>query len=65
MGSQIFDYWCGVMTLFLMGNSLTSYRRFDTSGFILEHYIDGDQVNDTNPTERELASPSNLHVWGK
>lgn len=39
--------------------------RFDPSGFIVEHYIDGDLLDETQPTNRSLASPSNLHVWGK
>ncbi|KAJ5982940.1 hypothetical protein N7481_005039 [Penicillium waksmanii] len=47
----------------IMGSQIFDYW-FDTSRFILEHYVDGDLINDTSPTERELASPSNLHVWG-
>lgn len=39
--------------------------RFDTSRFIVEHYVDGDLVDDKHPTNRTLASPDNLHVWGK
>lgn len=65
MGSQIFDYWCVTIILSLISTRLISYHRFDTSRFIVEHYVDGDLVNDTNLTGRELASPSNLHVWGK
>ena len=38
--------------------------RFDPSRFIVEHYVDGDLVNDESPTNRSLASPDNLHVWG-
>lgn len=38
--------------------------RFDPSRFIVEHYIDGDLVNHETPTNRSLASPDNLHVWG-
>lgn len=38
--------------------------RFDPSRFILEHYVDGDLVNDQNPTNRSPASKDNLHVWG-
>lgn len=39
--------------------------RFDTSRFILEHYIDGDLVNSETPITREVASPDRLYVWGK
>lgn len=31
----------------------------------MEHYVDGDLVDDTYPTNRQKASPDNLHVWGK
>ena len=39
--------------------------RFDPSKFILEHYVDGDLVNDETPVNRTKAGPGNLHVWGK
>lgn len=39
--------------------------RFDTSGFILEHYVDGDLVDSSHVTNRSKASPDNLHIWGK
>jgi hypothetical protein len=39
--------------------------RYDTSGFILEHYVDGDQVNCHNETKISQASLDDLHVWGK
>ena len=39
--------------------------RFDPSRFILEHYVDGDLVNEETPTSRHKAGPGNLHVWGK
>ena len=39
--------------------------RFDPSRFILEHYIDGDLVNDETPINRTEAGPDNLHVWGE
>lgn len=39
--------------------------RFDPSGFIVEHYIDGDLLDETQLTNRSLASPNNLHIWGK
>lgn len=40
-------------------------HRFDSSKFILEHYIDGDLVDETTPTSRNKAEAGNLHVWGK
>lgn len=30
----------------------------------MEHYVDGDLVDDTEPTHRSKASPDSLHVWG-
>jgi hypothetical protein len=39
--------------------------RFDPAGFILEHYVDGDLLDMSEPTHKNLASPDNLHVWGK
>lgn len=39
--------------------------RFDPSQFIVEHYVDGDLVDETYPIHRSLASPDNLHVWGE
>ncbi|KAE8336778.1 hypothetical protein BDV24DRAFT_154915 [Aspergillus arachidicola] len=47
----------------IMGSQIFDYW-FDPSGFIVEHYVDGDLVNDQLPTNRSLASPDNLHVWG-
>lgn len=47
--------------------SLTlAYRecRFDTSGFIVEHYADGDLVNKNTPVSNEEAGPQTLSVWG-
>lgn len=46
------------------GQRLTE-DRFDSSKFILEHYIDGDLVDERTPTNRNAAAPGNLHVWGK
>ncbi len=43
---------------------LTNLKRFDPSKFIIEHYVDGDLVNDKTPTGRIKAHPDNLHVWG-
>lgn len=39
--------------------------RFDPSRFILEHYVDGDLLDASEPTNDTLAEPDNLHVWGK
>jgi len=39
--------------------------RFDPSGFILEHYVDGDLLDMREPTHHNKAAPDNLHVWGK
>jgi hypothetical protein len=38
--------------------------RFDGSGNIVEHYSDGDLVNEDTPFERGPAAPDTLHVWG-
>jgi hypothetical protein len=35
---------------------------YDTSGFIIEHYADGDMVNNT--TEVTRAAAGNMAVWG-
>ncbi|KAL1858198.1 hypothetical protein VTK73DRAFT_7909 [Phialemonium thermophilum] len=47
----------------IMGSQIFDYW-FDTSHFILEHYVDGDLVNSEHPTNRSKASPDGLHVWG-
>ena len=47
----------------IMGSQIFDYW-FDKSGFILEHYVDGDLVNDETPINRSQAAPDNLHVWG-
>jgi hypothetical protein len=47
-----------------MGSQIFDYW-FDPSKFILEHYVDGDLVNSSYKTNRSLAAPGNLHVWGK
>jgi hypothetical protein len=38
--------------------------RFDHAGFVLEHYVDGDLLDISEPTHKNLASPDNLHIWG-
>ncbi|KAI8665760.1 Metapyrocatechase 2 [Fusarium keratoplasticum] len=47
----------------VMGSQIFDYW-FDTSRFIMEHYIDGDLVNNEHTTHRSLASKDSLHVWG-
>lgn len=48
----------------VMGSQIFDYW-FDTSKFILEHYVDGDLVNQSCKTNRSQASPDGLHVWGR
>jgi hypothetical protein len=40
------------------------FCRYDRSCFILEHYVDGDLVNETTPIHRSEAGPDSLHIWG-
>ncbi|CAK7227588.1 hypothetical protein SCUCBS95973_006592 [Sporothrix curviconia] len=47
----------------VMGSQIFDYW-FDPSRFILEHYVDGDLVNNECKANRRLASPDDLHVWG-
>ncbi|KAF2179304.1 Glyoxalase/Bleomycin resistance protein/Dihydroxybiphenyl dioxygenase [Zopfia rhizophila CBS 207.26] len=47
----------------VMGSQIFDYW-YDTSGFILEHYVDGDLVNCHTETKVSQASPDGLHVWG-
>ncbi|KAI0132411.1 glyoxalase [Xylariales sp. AK1849] len=47
----------------VLGSQIFDYW-FDPSMFIMEHYVDGDLVDDSEPTHRSLASPDSLHVWG-
>ena len=47
-----------------MGSQIFDYW-FDPSGFIMEHYVDGDLLDDGFETQRTEASPNNLHVWGE
>ncbi len=46
------------------GKMLTQCR-FDPAGFILEHYVDGDLLDMSEPIHKNPASPDNLHVWGE
>jgi len=47
----------------VMGSQIFDYW-WDTSKFMVEHYVDGDLVDETTPTQRTAAGPDNLHVWG-
>ncbi|CAN8103215.1 unnamed protein product [Discula destructiva] len=47
----------------IMGSQIFDYW-FDPSRFVLEHYVDGDLLDASYPTQRTKASPDNLHVWG-
>lgn len=48
----------------IMGSQIFDYW-FDPSRFILEHYVDGDLLDQRYPTQRTKASPDGLHVWGE
>lgn len=47
----------------VLGSQVFDYW-FDTSGFILEHYADGDLVNCDTPVSKMQAGPEALAVWG-
>jgi catechol 2,3-dioxygenase-like lactoylglutathione lyase family enzyme len=47
----------------VLGSQIFDYW-FDPSRFIVEHYVDGDLVNDETPITRTKATPDHLHVWG-
>jgi len=47
----------------VMGSQIFDYW-FDPSKFIMEHYVDGDLVNDETPINRTKAEDAHLHVWG-
>ncbi|KAI1302730.1 glyoxalase [Xylaria venustula] len=47
----------------VMGSQIFDYW-FDPSGFIFEHYVDGDLLTADEPTHRSQAGPGSLHVWG-
>ncbi|PIG84802.1 hypothetical protein AARAC_001321 [Aspergillus arachidicola] len=48
----------------VLGSQIFDYW-YDPSGFIVEHYVDGDLFDNTIPANRTLAGPDNLHIWGK
>lgn len=47
----------------ILGSQVFDYW-FDTSGFMIEHFADGDMVNEDTPLTRVVASPEILSVWG-
>ena len=47
----------------VLGSQVFDYW-FDPSGFILEHYADGDLVNKDTPIAHVPAGPQALSVWG-
>lgn len=47
----------------VLGSQVFDYW-FDTSGFVVEHYADGDLVNKHTPVSHEQAGPYTLAVWG-
>ncbi|TVY56440.1 Metapyrocatechase 2 [Lachnellula cervina] len=47
----------------IMGSQIFDYW-FDPSKFILEHYVDGDLMNNKVPTNVGVASHDDLAVWG-
>ncbi|THX22568.1 hypothetical protein D6C90_05068 [Aureobasidium pullulans] len=47
----------------VLGSQVFDYW-FDTSGFIVEHYADGDLVNNASEISHEQAGPQALSVWG-
>ncbi|KAM5358691.1 hypothetical protein ACJZ2D_015082 [Fusarium nematophilum] len=47
----------------VLGSQIFDYW-FDTSGNILEHYSDGDLVNELTPFTRSPEAPDSLYIWG-
>ena len=47
----------------VMGSQIFDYW-FDPARFILEHYVDGDLLDQSEPTHHTKAGPDSLHVWG-
>lgn len=48
----------------IMGSQIFDYW-FDPSKFVMEHYVDGDLLDMSHPTQHSKASPDSLHVWGE
>ena len=51
------------MSADILGSQVFDYW-FDTSGFVLEHYADGDLVNRETPVATVQAGPGMLSAWG-
>lgn len=47
----------------VMGSQIFDYW-FDASGNIVEHYSDGDLVNEETPLGRTEEHPDSMHIWG-
>ena len=47
----------------VLGSQVFDYW-FDPSGFMVEHYADGDVVNSETPITNIPAGPGALSVWG-
>ncbi|KAF2186229.1 oxidoreductase [Zopfia rhizophila CBS 207.26] len=47
----------------VLGSQIFDYW-FDGAGNILEHYSDGDEVNQETPFSREPEAPDSLYIWG-
>ncbi|KAL2842041.1 Glyoxalase/Bleomycin resistance protein/Dihydroxybiphenyl dioxygenase [Aspergillus pseudoustus] len=47
----------------VLGSQVFDYW-FDSSGFVVEHYADGDLVNSETPVAKVQAGPQALSVWG-
>jgi hypothetical protein len=47
----------------VLGSQVFDYW-FDTSGFMVEHYADGDLVNIETPVAHVKAGPHTLAIWG-
>ncbi|KIW07517.1 hypothetical protein, variant [Verruconis gallopava] len=47
----------------VLGSQIFDYW-WDPSRFMMEHYTDGDLVDETTKTGREPAGPDGLHIWG-
>jgi hypothetical protein len=47
----------------ILGSQIFDYWK-DTSGFTIEHYADGDLVNQDTKMLRQEAGPQTLSIWG-
>ena len=47
----------------VLGSQIFDYW-FDSSMFVLEHYADGDLVNNKTPVAHIPAGPDALSIWG-